>query len=208
MGKIIEFPKDYKKSLYSKIIKELKNNRGKEYSMKDITGYANRILNVSREFNPYRYHTLIVRIAREFSVDTYYDDIIFKLGYIKAYGDVKEKYKCSDKVIVISRKQPPYLQRFIIAYLLGCYLFKYLSSDASRNKESFYTEYKSVEARKEMLAYRFAMDILMPRKLFVEQYQVAVNESLSYYFVRRYLSKYFEVPESIVEKRIQEIAYF
>ena len=176
--------------------------------MKDITGYANRILNVSREFNPYRYHTLIVRIAREFGVDTYYDDIIFKLGYIKAYGDVKEKYKCSDKVIVISRKQPPYLQRFIIAYLLGCYLFKYLSSDASRNKESFYTEYKSVEARKEMLAYRFAMDILMPRKLFVEQYQVAVNESLSYYFVRRYLSKYFEVPESIVEKRIQEIAYF
>ena len=87
-------------------------------------------------------------------------------------------------------------------------MFKYLSSDASRNKESFYTEYKSVEARKEMLAYRFAMDILMPRKLFVEQYQVAVNESLSYYFVRRYLSKYFEVPESIVEKRIQEIAYF
>ena len=208
MGKIIEFPKDYKKSLYSTIIKELKNNRGKEYSMKDITSYANRILNESREFNPYRYHTLIVRIAQEFGIDTYIDDMILKLGFIKTYGDIKEKYKYSDKVIVISRKQEPYLQRLIIAYLLGCYLFKYLSSDASKNKEYFYAEYKSANVRQEMLAYRFAMDILMPRKLFVEQYQMAVKENASYYFVWRYLSKYFQVPESIVEKRIKEIAYF
>ena len=46
--------------------------KGKEYSLGDITNYANLILEKSKCINPKRCQTLIVKITKEFGIVVYY----------------------------------------------------------------------------------------------------------------------------------------
>lgn len=209
MGKIIEFSKDYKKSIYSNIIKELKQNKNKEYSLQDATNYANRILGASRQFNPYKHDTLIVKIAHEFGIATYFERLHQgELGLIKINGDTKQIYGGNNAVILLKKDMDEYMLRFVVAYALGCYLFNYLGSDKWSNKEYFNLRFTSENIKENKIAYRFAMEILMPTKLFIEQHDIAVDEfKCMRYAVVRYLSLYFKVTMDMVERRIYEIKH-
>lgn len=208
MEKIIEFSKDYR-SPYFKIIKDLKNNKVEEYSSSEITNYANRILDSSRNFNPKRSHTLIVRITKGFGIKVYEEKMRSDiLGCIKVNGKTNQEYNGNDKVIVVNKaiNKNAYLQRFILANILGYYLFGYLGGKSQLNNEYFYAEFMNQDSKMDKIANRFAMDILMPRKLFVEQYKIAVKESnSSSYFIMQYLSRYFEVPIKNVAERVKDI---
>lgn len=209
MGKIIEFSKDYKKSIYSDIIKELKQNKSKEYSLQDATNYANRILEASRQFNPYRCHTLIVKIAHQFGIATYIEKLHKgELGAIRINEDTKQIYAGNNEGILLQKDMDGYMLRFVVAYALGCYLFNYLGSDKWSNKEYIDLRFTSKNIKENKIAYRFAMEILMPTKLFIEQHNIAFNEfNRMRYAVLRYLSLYFKVTMDIVERRICEIKY-
>lgn len=211
MEKIIEFSKDYR-NLYSKIIKELKNTKIENYSFSDITNYANRILEASRDFNPKKRksQTLIVKTTKEFGINVYLETMKSEIiGCIKVNGDTKQQYNVTDKVILVNKtiNAGKYSQRFVTAYLLAYYLFAYLGSESQCKKEYFYAEFMSQDSRIEKIADKFAMDILMPKELFIEQHNIAVKVDSSSYFVLEYLSRYFEVPIQIVAKRIKDIRY-
>jgi len=206
MGKIIEFSKYYS-SIYFKIIKELNNTKLENYTFSSITNYANRILDASRGFNPERYHTLIVRITEEFGIKVYLEKMRRDIkGCIKVKGDTKQQYDGHEKVILVNKSiKNKYLRRFIVAHLLAYYLFDYLGGDGQEKNEYFYAEYMKQNAKMEKLANRFAMDIMMPKEIFLQQCSVAVEAIKSYYFEIEYLSRFFEIPTDIVEKRRQEL---
>lgn len=205
-GKVIVFSQDYRNSYY-KIIEELKNKKNIDYSYSDIVSYANRILKKSREFNPEKSHTLIVKITKKFGILVYQEKMSKKvLGFIKIGGDIQIKYK-SDKVILLNKNidGDVYFQRYVLANILAYYLFYYLGSDEQQNNKYFCKELKNEYFEMNKISHKFAMEILMPKKLFVEQYNVAVKSDNSYYFVLMYLSRYFKVNEKIVAQRLKEL---
>ena len=109
-----------------------------------------------------------------------------------------------DKAIITDRRIDENLQLFITAYLLGLYLFDYLPS----GKEEYYHIERMgnyVDNIMEENAYRFAMDIMMPRQRFLEQYNYAKKVNKSPYYIQNYLSDCFRVPKIVVQKRIIEI---
>ena len=207
MEKIIEFSKDYS-SIYSKIIRMLKMQKGKEYSLVDITNYANLILENSKCINPKRCQTLIVKITKEFGIAVYHEAMKKDInGCIKIGGDTKQKYKGNNKVILLNNNLNEWQERVDLAKLLSYYLFDYFGSVYQEENQFYYAELEKKNHDIDKIADRFAMDILTPKELFVEQYNLAVKTNNQYYFVLRYLSCYFEVPKELIKKRIADIQY-
>lgn len=86
-------------------------------------------------------------------------------------------------------------------------MFDYLGSVYQADNQFYYAKLEKKNHDIDKIADRFAMDILTPKELFVEQYNVAVKINNQHYFVLRYLSHYFEIPEQFIKKRIAEIQY-
>ena len=211
MEKIIEFSraqkkKRLKKDLYITIIWELKNNKGKQYSFSEITEYANRILNAGFQWTHQETYTRILTVVNKFNISIYTSEIQdskMPLGMIGVNGITTMRLGC-DKAIITDRRIDENLQLFITAYLLGLYLFDYLPS----GKEEYYHIERMgnyVDNIMEENAYRFAMDIMMPRQRFLEQYNYAKKVNKSPYYIQNYLSDCFRVPKIVVQKRIIEI---
>lgn len=189
------------------IIKELENHEGKEYSFSDITYYANRVLRQSTKdvFGK----TDIVKIANNLGFTVFRKKLNSKqekINYMLIDDDNKELFG-NEKVIILGTNIIYKLRRLIIAFDLGYYLFDYLGSEAQRKKEFYCVEYLSqnMDSIKAKNAYKFAMDILMPRELFYEEYHFTMQEVSKKYLQIEYLSNFFEVPEKCIEDRIKEM---
>lgn len=210
MGEIIRFSNYYEKSIYSEITNELKDTKTKKYKFSTITEYANRILSVNKR----KSYTLIFTITNKFGIKLYSKKMKSNIyGCIKINGDTKQEYGYEKVILVNNIINDEYIQRVIVAHLLAYYLFDYLGSKNQRNDECYYAEYMNQNYQIEEVANRFKLDILMPKKIFINQCSVAhrgakefgyegVYESL---FIERYLSKFFKVPNNMVMARINDL---
>ena len=132
-------------------------------------------------------------------------------GCIKINGDTKQEYGYEKVILVNNIINDEYIQRVIVAHLLAYYLFDYLGSKNQRNDECYYAEYMNQNYQIEEVANRFKLDILMPKKIFINQYNVAFEAAKEYGYVYRdvfaemYVSRYFKVSTYIAVKRIIEL---
>lgn len=188
----------------------------------DAIEVANLILDKSSCLGYYRKsETPIKSIIESFGIKVDQIDDLDKIrknisGVIYANGDTIEKYG-SDKIILTDNKEPLGHQNFVMAHELGHYLFDFLGDELYADKNILFSEFypkgnhSSNAPKKEKLSDRFAAELLMPTDLFVEQYNYAINYdyggNLKRYFALRYLSKFFKVKMSSVEKRITEVLY-
>lgn len=214
-GKIKMNTSNKKSEKIKELEKRLKNdNRTKEYTIADAEKLAGDVLHVLK-LKKDEMPIPAIRIAKEFGLDVLEEPELEEhlSGNIYINGTTKDVYG-TDKVIVV--KQPEkksqkyyFHQRFVIIHELAHYLIDYLGSDISKNKNLLFTEAYPEgghESPKERRADRFAAELLMPTSHFRERYVHAMEESDSnLFYTIRYLSKYFEVKESCIEKRIQEV---
>ena len=195
---------------FEKLIKELKekNENGYKYSLSEITDIANSIL---KELDYYsgRGATPIVKIAKEFNFKTYKETLLDgKSGDIHINGDTEEKYNNS-KVILVNKNEDLFHLRFVIAHELAHYLFDFLGNNNYIDPKTVFSEPYTKdqhETEKEKRANTFAAELMMPKELFIKQFNIAKEENENRLFIIMYLSRFFETSIDSIEKRIMEVS--
>lgn len=194
---------------FEELIIELKekNKTGYDYSLKEISEIANDILK-SIDYYTGRGATPIVKIAKEFGFKTYKETLKNeKSGDIHINGETKEKYG-HDKIILVNKRDELFHQRFVVAHELAHYLFEFLGNPNYANSNNIFVDtYQKDqhETLQEKRANAFAAEIMMPKKLFIEQYYIARREDDNRIFILMYLSRFFETSIDSIEKRITEV---
>lgn len=216
MAKIVDINK-YKKIREKKTMTEinaltqklegdftLKHNN---YTLQEIDNIAYDILRIFG-FDSKDIPTPIIKIAKKFGFKTGEKTLNNKLsGDIYINGDTKKIFG-SDKVILVNKNEHFFHQRFVIAHELAHYLFDFLGNPEYINNNNQFTDtyYRNNHDRpEEVIANRFAASILMPKKLFVKQYYIALDVGLKDCFVIDFLSRFFETSPDSIEKRIKEV---
>lgn len=195
---------------FEKLLNHLKeeNHKGYNYSLGEIAEIANEIL---KEIDYYsgRGATPIVKIAKDFGFKTYKETLSDdKSGDIHINGDTKDIYG-NDKVILVNKREDLFHLRFVIAHELAHYLFDFVGkSDCSETNIVFSEPYKKDqhETEKEKRANTFAAELMMPKDLFIKQYNIAKDKSDNRIFIVMYLSRFFETSIDSIEKRIKEVS--
>lgn len=188
-------------------ILEKKNRDNHEYSLSDIRDITNNILSMMKSNYSGRCATPIVKIAKMFDFKTYKEPLS-ESGDININGDTKQKYG-HDKVILVNRNEELFHQRFVVAHELAHYLFDFLGNSAYEDINILFAdtyEKDRHETLQEKRANTFAAEIMMPKDLFITQYNVARREVNNHMFIVLYLSKYFETSVESIEKRIKEVS--
>lgn len=196
--------------MFEEIIADLKQHgqTGNEYSFEEIIQIARNILSQT----PYYYHkssTPIMRIAEEFGIITYKTDTLSEdlSGVIYSGGTTKDIYG-SDKVILVDENEHIKHQRFVVAHEVAHYLLDCLTNPKYDDGKLLFSEgYPKTnhDSPKEFRADMFAAELLMPSKLFITQYNLAMEEKNNRVFTVMYLSEFFQTKVSSIEKRIVEV---
>ena len=183
-----------------------KNSEGHDYALSEIDAVASRILEAI-DYYTNSGATPIVKIVSEFNFKTYKAKMTSKLsGNIYVNNKEKtEKYK-SPRVILVNKAEGLFHQRFVIAHELAHFLFDYLGHE-SEYETGFSNTYckNKHESNEEKRTNRFAAELLMPKKLFIKQYEIAKNTENDELFVVKYLSEFFETTPESIKKRIEEV---
>lgn len=214
MYNIVKFKKHHRRRddvmKFENLIQELteKNKNGHEYSFNEITAIANKILK-NIDYYSGRCATPIVKIAKEFDFKTYKETLKNgKSGDIHINGETVENYG-HDKIILVNKNEELYHQRFVVAHELAHYLFDFLGNEQYSNPKIIFVDtYQKDkhETPQEKRANAFAAEIMMPRELFIKQYNIARRENSNRMFILMYLSRYFETSIDSIEKRILEVS--
>lgn len=191
-----------------KLLKTLteKNNTGYEYSLSEVRKIANDILSMTDNYSG-RCATPIVKIAKLFNFKTYKESLN-ESGDININGETKKKYG-HDKVILVNKDEELSHQRFVIAHELAHYLFDFLGNDKYNDVNILFADTYQKDNHntpQEKRANTFAAEIMMPKELFIRQYNIARNEDNNRMFIIMYLSRYFETSIESIEKRIMEVS--
>lgn len=195
--------------MYEDLIQYLEKRYKKKYTALEVEQLADSIL---IENNPAELvaPTPIVKIVSDFGVKAFK---IEKLGkdisgniYI---GGTTEKVFHHDKVIVVQAKEEFYHQRFIIAHELGHYLLDYIGNPTFEHPKKFFSKTyikTKHEYSEDILVDKFAAELLMPSRLFLQKYINIMDYSRNnIVFTVTYLSVFFEVEKEKIIKRITEI---
>lgn len=144
--------------------------------------------------------TPINAAATEFGLSVYHlQNSEIKTGlYIDHMYNRRRK---KTKAIYVNSQLNLYEQRFIIAYMLGRYLFDYIGS----NYEAKHLSYKFHYDHHDRIARYFAISLLMPKSMFIAEHNYAVDLNDDHDFIIKYLSKVFQANERLVEQRIRDI---
>lgn len=159
------------------------------------TGFYNR--NIAIPIN---------KIVKNFGITPYKEKMkksnIYGCLYVN--GTTIQIYR-QDKIIIVNKNNSTYFNRFIVARQLAVFLLNFKENDGYSDKQKvFIDEYKDEYCKDYQ---RFATEILMPTDMFIKQHDIAVEEDNRRIFVIMYLSRYFEVPEYFVERRIYELTH-
>lgn len=184
-------------------------------------GYAAEIANVvleivknDSELNQTRCVDIIA-LCRKFGIEVYKSSTLSRdvSGKIYAYGTTAELY--NNPVVIINNGNESFEhRRFVTAHELGHFLFDCCGSSKYDSKNLLYAHtYKHPASkfplREDQRADRFAAQLLMPSSTFRLQYMKAAKSELGKLLGREYiidyLSKYFQVKSSSVERRIFEL---
>lgn len=197
------------KFMYEKLIDELKNNPASNYSIQDAEQLADKVLDISGYTGKVG-AIPIIKIANNFGFATYKAKNIPSdiSGNIFVGGNTKKDYN-NDKVIIVGANEVFPHQRFILAHELAHYLLDYVGADENNNgNQAFSRAYLKInhDSIEEKRADRFAAELLMPKKIFLNQYIKAIKKSnYNDDYTITYLSELFKVKESCIKRRIQEV---
>ena len=194
---------------FEKLLKKLESDRinGVTYSPSEIDLIARDILS-QINYYPEEGATPIVKIAKDFDFKTYKETLPDHLsGDIYINGDTKEEYN-HEKVILVNKRDELFHQRFVVAHELAHYLFDFIGNPDYKDihvKFSDTYHKNKHETPQEIRANRFAASILMPKDLFIKQYNYINSIDNNRVFVLTYLSRFFETSIDSIEKRILEV---
>lgn len=196
--------------MFSEIVSELhdKNSRGCAYSAQDVDDVSRSILERMADIGAYaNTNTPVVKIANALGFSVRTEEMwALQSGKIqvncKAEGD---EGRSGSKAILLNKEDNLFHQRFVIAHELAHYLFDCVGKveQGEPYEDTYLKDHHGSES--ERRANRFAAELLMPQKLFVEMYGRACRRHANYISRLMYLSKYFEVPIASIERRIKEV---
>lgn len=206
--KVVDFNKYKKKREKKKMCKDIlneireKRRNGKKYETSEMKYVADKILSETGNTN-----TLVipvVDIAKKMNFVTYQRNFIWFLSGTIAINKKYRKRYNTDHVIFTNRKVHPYQQRFVIAHELAHFLFDY-----DHVKQVYYNTYlkNTHNAESERRANTFAANLLMPREIFIKEYNNALKINSDPVFVMFYLSDKFKAPIKSVIKRTSEVLH-
>lgn len=195
----IEAQKEDLQSIINKARDDVKKN--KQISFKKVDEIARDILNNIDGYDK-KSSTPIVSLADQLGFRTFHQKLKKGLsGIVKIDEDLKEEYG-TDKVIAVNYEDSLEHLRFVIAHEIGHYIFEY---DGISPKYSNTYQKNMHITMDEIIANRFAAELLMPKDLFIEQYKRAKNIINDRRFIIIYLSKYFKTSYESINKRIMEV---
>lgn len=217
MGSLITFPNKVKsikldstiKENYQDLVSSLQSNPANNYTIKEAEELADTILSIDGYLD-IQAPPQIVNIAQDFGFFVAKQPILKEneSGNIYIGGTTKEVYN-HDKVIIAEKREEYFHQRFIVAHELGHYLMDYLSNPEYTNNPGrlFSKPYfkQNHNSKEELRTDRFAVELLMPARLFSAMYIRAVERYYNRCYTIAYLSSFFKVRKSRVERRILEI---
>lgn len=217
MGNIITFPNKEKtinldqtvKEKYQDLVSKLQSNPANDYSIKEAEKLADTILEIDG-YSDIQAPPPIVNITKSFGFSVFEQPNMKpnESGNIYIGGTTDELFN-SNKVILVSDKEEYFHQRFIIVHELGHYLMNYLSNTeyTDNPKRLFSKPYlkQNHHSKEELRTSRFAAELLMPARLFSAMYIRAVEDCYRRNYTIAYLSSFFKVRKSCVEKRILEV---
>lgn len=188
----------------------LKNQKenNKNYSLLEVKMIASKVLS-DLDYYFYDGATPIVKIAKDFGFKIYKKKLSPKLsGDICINGNTNDIYGYN-QIILVNEEEPLFHQRFVIAHELAHYLFEYVGNSAYINKSIMFSDtyYRDQhETPQEQRANAFAAEILMPRNLFIKQYNISKQVELNSLYTNKYLSEFFETTIDSIQRRIMEVS--
>ena len=195
--------------MYEDLIQYLEKRYKKKYTALEVEHLADSIL---IENNPAELvaPTPVVKIVSDFGFKAFKIENLGKDISGNIYiGGTTEKVFHHDKVIVVQAKEEFYHQRFIIAHELGHYLLDYIGNPTFEHPKKFFSKtYIKTEHEysEDILVDKFAAELLMPSRLFLQKYINIMDYSRNnIVFTVTYLSVFFEVKKEKIIKRIAEI---
>lgn len=200
-----------KMKIYNEILQleeELKqNNREHNYELQEIDKISNNILTIFG-FSSKKTSIPIVKIVKAFGFNIYKEQLPDKLsGDIYINGNTINEYG-HNKIILVNKSEHLFHQRFVAAHELAHYLFDFLGNPVYNDERIKFSDtyYKDQhETPEEKIANCFAASIMMPKDIFIEQYNFAKREYSKPSLIIMYLSRYFETTEDSIEKRFSEV---
>lgn len=193
-------------------ISDLRDESGVDFTPRQAARKADEILNRADVLGYQRDSaTPIVKIIKGFDIDVRRSTRMPNglSGIIYAGGETKKMYD-SDKVIFTDNNDQFEHQRFVMAHELAHYLFDCVCNPEYQNSDRMFYETYPIQnhmSKREIRANRFSAELLMPKSLFVREYNRAINKSNNRFFTVRYLARYFQVKESSIERRIHEVLF-
>lgn len=113
----------------------------------------------------------------------------------------KQDFTNKDMVIIVDANKDYKFQRVIIAYELACYLIEYMPKYNDKNNVYSHPYNSEID-----IIHKCSMEMLMPKKVFTEQYAKAIKKSdFNMTYTLTYLSELFKVPEVEIKNRIIDI---
>lgn len=193
------------KALLEDITKKKKD--GYDFEMKEIDTIAEAVRDSIMEHNTIE-PTPIVKISETFDIPVFQTQYISKehSGDIHIHDEKCDKVK-EEKIILVDKNETLEQQRFVIAHELAHYLFDYIGSDYQINNKPYTCPYlkNNHEGEAEKRANRFAASLLMPKHIFIQAHNNAVDIDDRRIYVIKYLSRLFQVKEASIIKRIKEV---
>lgn len=215
MGSLITFPNKTKldttvNEKYQDLVSNLQYNSKTDYTIKEAEELADAVLSIDGYLDIQAPPPIVI-IAQDLGFFVAKQPILKEneSGNIYIGGTTAQCYPNSNKVIIVSNKEEYFHQRFIVAHELGHYLMDYLSNPEYTNNPGrlFSKPYfkQNHNSKEELRTDRFAEELLMPARLFSAMYIRAVERYYNRCYTIAYLSSFFKVTKSRVEKRILEI---
>ena len=179
-----------------KAVAEIRNN---QY---DIDSVKNAAILLQKEYN-FNGPFPVVKMIVDAGFKIYTQDLKQNMGgYIVISNDIEEKFG-TDKIIVVNENENTYRQRFSLAHEFGHYLL----DPGARKTAEFYDAFETDDNKTDLesLIDRFAAELLMPEKQFIDKYNEIKEQIVDSYEICKVLSDFFAAPPTSVEKRFSEV---
>lgn len=148
----------------------------------------------------------ISKILTGLGFKIYATDILKKniSGFIYISPDLVSKFG-TDKIIMINDDDSIGRQRFTLAHEFSHYIFDFDLNTMASYADAYDTN-KDDEAS-EKVSSRFAAEILIPKKFFLNKINELHNKGVNYYDAVSYLTEYFNVSSKSIKMRFKELSY-
>lgn len=170
-----------------------------QYESEMIEEIAQRVKN---QYGEDKLATPIASILGKVGFKMYLGNLDNNTSGIIGVSDRLKKAHGSKRVIKINNKESRGHQRFTLAHELGHYIFDY---DGKTEYANAYTLNTRTEEPTEKRANRFAAALLMPQEEFTNRFKLYKKSNYDIITIITLLSIDFDVSETAVEKRIEEL---